>query len=126
MAYNMSFEKGVIVRLAEMFPDLKEHLLAIHSNFIDLMKPFQSKYLQTPEMESRYSIKKVLPALVPDLVYTGLEVQNGEMAYNTFKTLQSLSSEERKEKRNALLAYCKLDTFAMVQILRKLEELCCE
>ena len=124
MAYNMTFEKGVIVRLADMFPDLKEHLLAIHGNFIDLMRPFRSKHLQTPEMEGKYSIKKVLPALVPDLVYTGLEVQNGEMAYDTFKTLKSLSPDERKEKRNALLAYCKLDTFAMVQILRKLVMLC--
>ena len=120
----MTFEKGVIVRLAEMFPDLKEHLLAIHGNFIDLMRPFRSKHLQTPEMEGKYSIKKVLPALVPDLVYTGLEVQNGEMAYDTFKTLKSLSPDERKEKRNALLDYCKLDTFAMVQILRKLEIMC--
>jgi len=124
MAYNMTFEKGVIVWLADMFPDLKEHLMAIHGNFIDLMIPFRSKHLQTPEMEGKYSIKKVLPALVPELVYTGLEVQNGEMAYDTFKTLKNLSPEERKDKRNALFAYCKLDTFAMVQILKKLEMLC--
>jgi hypothetical protein len=124
MAYNTSFEKVVIKRLAHTFPDLKEHLMAIHGNFIDLMKPFQSKYLQTPEMEGKYSIKKVLPALVPELVYTDLDVQNGEMAYDTFNKLQHLSPEEREEKRKALLAYCKLDTFAMVRILRELERWC--
>jgi hypothetical protein len=103
---------------------LKEHLLAINSNFIDLMSPFRSKHLQTPAMQGSYSIKSVLPALVPDLVYSDLEVQTGEMAYNVFKTLQNLSDSDRKEKRNALLAYCKLDTLAMVQILRKLELMC--
>ena len=124
MAYNMVFEKGVIVRLADIFSDLKEHLLAIHSNFIDLMSPFRSKHLETTEMEGSYSIKKVLPALIPDLVYSDLEVRDGGMAYTTFKTLKHLSPEEKTAKRNALLAYCKLDTFAMVQILRKLEVLC--
>jgi hypothetical protein len=123
MAYNMTFEKGVIERLAEMFPDLSDHLLAIHSNFVDLMKPFQSKYLRTPEMEGSYSIKKVLPALVPDLRYSDLEVQSGDVAYSTFKTLSSLSPEEKEKKCKALLAYCELDTLAMVRILKKLEQI---
>ena len=124
MAYNMNFEKGVLKRLANTFPDLAEHLLAIKRNFIDLMAPFRSKHLQTPEMEGRYSIKKVLPALIPELGYSELEVQDGGMAYDTFITLPHLSPEEREEKRKALLAYCELDTFAMVKILRKLEEMC--
>ena len=126
MAYNMTFEKGVIAWLANAFPDLEEHLLSIYENFIDLMKPFRSRYLQTPEMEGRYSLKLVLPALAPDLDYEELEVQNGEMAYNTFKTLPDLSPEKRNEKRNDLLAYCKLDTYAMVRILRDLEDRCSE
>ena len=126
MAYNIIFEKGVIAWLANVFPDLEEHLLSIHENFVDLMKPFRSKHLQTPEMEGSYSLKFVLPALAPDLDYTCLEVQNGEMAYDAFKTLSCLSLEERNEKRNALLAYCKLDTFAMVRILKELEARCSE
>ena len=124
MAYNMSFEKGVLKRLADTFPDLAAHLLAIKSNFIDLMAPFRSKHLQTPEMEGRYSIKKVLPALIPELGYSDLEVQDGGMAYDTFIALPHLSPEEREEKRNALLAYCELDTFAMVKILKELGERC--
>ena len=105
---------------------MKEHLWSIHENFVDLMKPFRSKHLQTPEMEGRYSLKLVLPALVPDMDYSCLEVQNGEMAYDAFKTLSSLSPEERNVKRNDLLAYCNLDTYAMVKILRDLEVRCSE
>jgi FMN phosphatase YigB (HAD superfamily) len=124
MEYNAVCEKVCIKELLRMFPDLKGHLLAIHENFIDLMAPFRSKHLQTPEMDGSYSIKYVLPALIPELAYSDLEVQNGEMACETFKSLQNLSPEERTEKRNALLAYCKMDTFALVKILKKLEEMC--
>jgi hypothetical protein len=76
-----------------------------------------------PEMEGSYSIKKVLPALIPDLVYTDLEVQNGGMAYETFKILPNVSQEEKQKKRKALLAYCEMDTLAMVRILRKLYDI---
>jgi hypothetical protein len=124
MAYNAIFEKGCIEELARLFPDLSKHLLNLRDNFIDLMKPFRSKHLQTPEMQGSYSIKYVLPALVPELVYSDLEVQNGNMACETFKTLKDLSTEEEKNARNALLAYCKLDTFAMVKILNELKRLC--
>ena len=41
LAYNMSFERGVLQRLAQTFPDLSEHLLAIRDNIHDLMIPFQ-------------------------------------------------------------------------------------
>ena len=32
LAYNMKFEKGVIKRLAELYPDLANHLMNIHDN----------------------------------------------------------------------------------------------
>ena len=123
MAYCMSFEQRCIKQLANTFPDLEDHLMAIHDNFIDLLKPFRSKYLQTEEMEGSASLKFVLPALIPDLGYGDLEVKNGEMAYNTFKTLPNLSPEEKEKARKDLLAYCQLDTLAMVRILRKLGEM---
>jgi hypothetical protein len=50
LAYNMSFEKGVIKRLANLFPDLSPHLLAINENMQDLMIPFQKKWYVTPSM----------------------------------------------------------------------------
>jgi hypothetical protein len=123
VGYNQSFEQRCIKQLANTFPDLADHLMAIHDNFIDLLKPFRSKYLQTEEMEGSASLKSVLPALVPDLSYDALEVQNGEMAYNTFKTLPSLSPEDKDKALQDMLAYCKTDTLAMVKILKKLEEM---
>jgi hypothetical protein len=126
LAYNMSFEKSVIKKLADSFEDLAPQLMAIHDNIKDLMIPFQKKYYYTPAMKGSYSIKYVLPALVPDMAqaYNNLElVQNGSDAMQAYPKLASIKDKnEVKKLRDALLEYCKLDTLAMVKVLEKLKE----
>lgn len=125
LAYNMSFEKRVIAELAENFPEFKTHLLALHYNLKDLMVPFQKQWYVTPQMQGSYSIKFVLPALVPEMTdaYKQLEgVQNGGEAMNAYAGLASLPPQERENVRTALLKYCELDTLAMVKVLEKLRE----
>lgn len=125
-AYNMSFEKNVIRKLAEIYPDLSKHLMSIHDNIQDLMIPFSKKFFYLPEMQGSYSIKYVLPALYPNdpsLDYHNLEgIQKGDQASNAFKKMKTMSPEEVAETRKNLLAYCKLDTYAMVKVWEKLEE----
>ena len=41
---------------------------------------------------------------------------------NAFATLHEKPPEETEQIREALLAYCKLDTLAMVKILERLRE----
>ncbi len=126
LAYNMGFEKGVIRKLANQFSDFTYDLMCIHDNIKDLMTPFQSKDYYVPKMRGSYSIKNVLPALVPEMekAYKDLDlVHNGGEAMNAFASLGTLSDEEKIAYRNALLEYCKLDTLAMVKILQKLREL---
>ncbi|CAA6810696.1 MAG: FIG01147391: hypothetical protein [uncultured Sulfurovum sp.] len=120
LAYNMSFEKGVIKRLALDFEAYASHLLRINDNMKDLMHPFRKKWYSTAAMKGSYSIKYVLPALVPKLAraYEELDgVQDGSQAMNVFANLAKLEREEREKMRMSLLAYCKLDTLAMVEIL---------
>jgi hypothetical protein len=124
LAYNMSFEKGVIKKLSATFPTFENHLLAINENMKDLMVPFQKKYYVTPSMKGSYSIKYVLPALVPELAkaYKKLEgVQNGSDAMNAFANMSKLEKTEKEKLRKSLLEYCKLDTLAMVKVLEKLK-----
>jgi hypothetical protein len=126
LAYNISFEKSVIKRLATLFEEFSEHLLAINENMQDLMVPFQKKWYVTPHMNGSYSIKYVLPALVPEFekAYKELDgVQNGSQAMNAFANLSKLSEEEKQKLRKSLLEYCKLDTLAMVKILERLREI---
>jgi hypothetical protein len=126
LAYNMSFEKSVIKKLALEYEALSPHLLDIHDNIKDLMTPFQQKHYVTPSMNGSYSIKYVLPALVPEMAeaYQELDgIQNGSEAMSAFANMSKLNSVEKAKMREALLAYCKLDTLAMVRVLEKLRKL---
>ena len=127
MAYNKSFECSRIKELAQVFPDLAEHLLNIEKNVVDLMDPFVHCCYYLPAMKDSFSIKSVLPALFPDseeLNYHNLNesVQNGAMAMNAFPAMKSMNESQRSEMRKALLDYCCLDTLAMVRVLEKLYE----
>lgn len=126
LAYNMSYEKGRIRRLAGLYPDLRDHLMKIHDNIRDLMTPFQKRWYYTKGMQGSYSVKYVLPALYPNdpqLDYHRLEgVHNGFEASETFSAMREMDEETRNAKREYLLRYCELDTFAMVKILEKLQQ----
>ena len=127
LAYNAPFEKTQIKNLAKHFPDLAEHLMRICGNIQDLAVPFKKGYYYCREMGGSYSIKAVLSALCgddPELDYNKLElIQNGGDAMNAFAALHEQSPEEIVKIRAALLAYCKLDTLAMVKVLEKLYEM---
>ena len=76
----------------------------------------------TPSMQGSYSIKKVLPALVPELSYKMLNIQEGGTASNTFSQMVQGNFEgDVVQTRKDLLAYCKMDTYAMVKILEVLK-----
>ena len=125
LAYNMSFEKRVIRRLAEIYPQISNELMAIHGNIKDLMVPFASKSYYHPKMQGSYSIKYVLPALVPEFesAYKDLNlIHHGGEAMQAYETMAYMPAKERDAYKKALLAYCKLDTLAMVKVLEKLRE----
>jgi len=132
IAYNIGFEKSRIKELAGCFNDLSPHLMSIYSNIKDLMKPFQTLAYYSKDLEGSYSIKSVLPALCrddPELDYNELDlVHNGGEAQIAYSRLmeKDLNCEEKQKIRAALLAYCKLDTLAMVKILEKLQKMCAE
>jgi predicted RecB family nuclease len=117
IAYNAGFEKGVIAKLAESFPDLAEALLEMNTRFYDLL-PLARKAYYHPEQKGSWSIKKLLPALVPKLSYKDLAgVQDGGDAQIAWLQAAKLNQEEQEELKSQLLAYCKLDTLAMVKII---------
>lgn len=121
LAYNRSFERGVINKLAALYPDIEKELTSISERISDLMLPFQKRWYYHPEMKGSYSIKKVLPALVPEMekAYAELPgVKNGGEASTIWLYLSTSKNAEEQEKiRQGLLEYCKLDTLAMVKIL---------
>ena len=81
----------------------------------------------TKAMKGSYSIKAVLPAMFPDdpkLDYQNLDgVHNGGEASDVFKRMHHMSADEINKHREYLLKYCELDTWAMVKIWQKLQEI---
>lgn len=116
--YNAGFEGARIKELAERFADLATDLLAIKERLVDLHPIAKANYYH-PSQQGSWSIKAVLPAVAPDLSYEALEgVQNGGMAMDAYmEAIHPNTSPTRKAQiEQQLLAYCGLDTFAMVRL----------
>ena len=65
----------------------------------------------------------MLPALVPEMTYEGMEVADGQAAGLAWESLigGDWSEAERQRKRKALLDYCGQDTLGMVRLVEKLQ-----
>ena len=124
LTYNKSFEVLRLKEIAEAFPKFKKEIEERITRVKDLMLPFQKKYYYTYKMQGSYSIKYVLPALIPELSYKNLEINEGGLASIAFESLFYETDLMRiADTRTNLLEYCKLDTYAMVKLLEKLENL---
>ena len=119
--YTM-FEKTVINGLISLFPDIKKELQGLVDRLVDLCEIVRSYYYH-PDFHGSYSIKDVLPVMVPTLNYENMEISNGSDAVAQFAYLArgKYSSVEEKVVRKNLLEYCKLDTLAMVKVYERLE-----
>lgn len=116
--YNAGFEGARIAELAERFPEYAAGLLTIKQRLFDLLPVTRTNYYH-PSQHGSWSIKAVLPAVAPDLSYAMLEgVQNGGMAMDAY--LEAIhpdtAPDRHTEIHRQLLAYCGLDTFAMVRL----------
>lgn len=117
-AYHASFERRVIHELAARFPVMSDSLLALADRLIDL-KPVAKEHFYHPSQHGSWSLKAVLPAACPDLSYDTLNgVADGIMAGDAYR--EAIALETTAERKTAieqeLLAYCHLDTFAMVRL----------
>jgi len=125
LVYNIGFERGKLNELVLQFPKYKTKLDYIISRLKDLMIPFQQRWYYTPSMQGSYSIKKVLPALVPEMSYDDLEIQEGGTASILFAAmLTGIFNGDTEKVRKDLLDYCRMDTMAMVEIYRKVKGVC--
>ena len=121
-AYSASFEKKCIELVADACPGEAAALLRIAGSLVDLL-PIVRGHVYHPDFGGSFSLKKVLPALVPEMSYDGLEIAEGGTAQVHLSRLlfdPNVSEAERREIRDALLRYCKLDTDAMVALERRL------
>ena len=126
VAYNAPFEKSCLKRMAEALPDLAPALYDIIARLADPL-PVVREHVYHPDFGGSFSLKAVLPALVPELSYAGLTIADGGAAALALTRLvmagDGIAEPERAATREALMRYCKVDTLAMVKVLERLREL---
>lgn len=123
LAYNAGFEIGCIEDLRARVPELDKELGRAQRRVRDLL-PIVREHVYHPDFGGSFSLKRVAPALVPELSYEGLAIGDGGTASVELERLLLRGSEmteaERRELRRALLEYCRVDTLAMVEIVEGL------
>ena len=121
VVYNAAFESQRLLELAGWLPEYSARIKKIQGRLWDLL-PLMRNHVYHPAFAGSYSLKSVLPALVPTMTYEGMEVGNGEDAGLAWESLLrgALDQAERDRVRKALLEYCGQDMLAMVRLLEVL------
>jgi len=122
LVYDALMERNILGGLKKEFPEYTSEIDLRLSRIVDLMQPFTERHFYHPDMKNSVSIKNILPALVPELTYSNLMISSGSIAMTAFEQLQRETDLFKIiEIREQLLAYCKMDTLAMVKIFEVLE-----
>jgi len=122
VVYNEQFESQRLWELAGWLPEYTQRIRDIQRRLWDLL-PVVRNHVYYPAFEGSFSLKAVLPALVPEMTYEGMEVPNGQAAGLAWETIigGNRSKAEDQSKRQALLDYCGQDTLALVRLLEALQ-----
>lgn len=125
LTWNESFEKRCNDLMARVAPKYKKFYADVNNRVADLCIPFQKNWYVDHGFLGSYSIKKVLPVLVPELSYSSLGINEGAAAQRLW--MGSVLGDKYTDQRESILAdldkYCELDTLAMVKIYETLREL---
>jgi hypothetical protein len=148
MAYHSSFERDRIEELASM-PQFKDKYGDKLNSYVKDGRIFDLKHLvkgnkeifseldekhikkdyyarrycyYNKDQSGSFSIKKILPVF-SNLSYKEMTISQGTEASAAYNVFNELSDEQLTEVREALLEYCKQDTWAMFLILCQLRRL---
>jgi hypothetical protein len=121
VSWHASFENTQNRNMAVMYPTKNDFLHGLVERTVDLEDLFKEGYVDI-NFQGSTSIKKVLPVLVPELDYAGMDVASGTDAMEAWQRLVILpAGKEKKVLRKKMLEYCALDTLAMVRIFEVLK-----
>ena len=122
ISWHASFEISKIEVMKGLFPEKAEFLDHLIERAVDLEDVFKKDYVDA-RFDGSTSIKNVMQVLCCELSYSGLEVQDGTGAMEAWHRMLVSFGQEADKAAAELLEYCKLDSFAMVEIYRFLSRL---
>ena len=117
------YEQRILNELARDFPRYGDRLMSLSDRLFDLLPVIRTSYSH-PALPNN-SLKSVTPVLVPGWGYSDLDIQEGSAASASYAMMisEDMTEDARVGIREALLAYCRTDTEALVRILGALREL---
>jgi len=117
------YEKTILEKLVEDFPKFRKELTLLYDRFKDLHALIK-KYYYHPDFHGSFSLKSVLPALIPEMSYESLAIQDGNHASCEYLRMidPATPADEKDKIRKDLLGYCSHDTLAMVKIREKFKD----
>ena len=124
IVYNQQFESQRLSDLATLLPEFADRIKQIQARLWDLL-PVVRNNVYHPAFAGSYSLKAVLPALVPEMTYESMPVANGQDAGLAWQALirGTLDITEQNKIRKALLDYCGQDTLALLKLVEGLRRL---
>jgi len=113
------YERHLLSSLGNLFPSLKPDFSRVIYRLWDLL-PIIQNYYYHPGFQGSFSIKSVLPALVPHLAYDDLEIRHGALASVIYGKMIFEESDlvERLRLAKDLHDYCARDTQGMLELRR--------
>jgi predicted RecB family nuclease len=117
-----AYERAVIEQVVEAFPEFRSAFKPIIKRIWDLFPVIRDHYYH-PDFGGSFSIKSVLPAVVPSLGYDDLTIREGGQAASEYYRMIFVETDwiEQLSIKEALLRYCARDTLAMVELRRVLK-----
>ena len=126
LAWNASFERRCLNGIKQCLPNLDQLVSRVIERIDDLL-PVVRNNVYHPNFGGSFSIKSVLPALVPGMGYDGMDIADGQAASDALETMllhgELMPAEEKACLRENLLRYCETDTFGMVRLLEGLHRM---
>jgi Predicted nuclease (RecB family) len=109
--------------MADALPALAGPLRSLADRLVDLL-PVVRNHVYHPAFGGSFSLKSVLPAMVPELSYDALPIGDGQTASLELERLlfqeAEMTPEDRAQLREDLLRYCGQDTWGLVKLLERL------
>jgi Domain of unknown function(DUF2779) len=124
VVYNQSFESSRLDDLAQWLPEYRTDVAGIQSKLWDLL-PVVRRNVYHPAFKGSFSLKNILPALIPELNHSNLEISDGGQAGLAWMELvnPATSDEHKARLKCMLLEYCGLDTLSLANLFALLKKI---
>jgi predicted RecB family nuclease len=119
-----AFESQRLSELGAYLPEFADRIKQIQARLCDLL-PVVRNNVYHHAFAGSYSLKAVLPALVPEMTYDGMIVDDGQDAGLAWESLRrgGLGQVEQDRIKEGLLDYCGQDTLALAKLVTKLQSI---